>query len=222
MNDYAQSEQLAEIHTALSKAQSEMGKGLKDSNNPFYKSKYASLSSVWSAISDALAINGLSITHHTEPSEKGVMINTVLRHKSGQYIESGFMFFPAAKLDPQGFGSALTYARRYQLSALVGVCTDDDDGNAASHKLQQPQQPKEQYTLERASSMIKTWIDGNQQPDTLLKSIKQKFDVSEIVASYITFCLTTAKIDKLQLQSAFNALPAELQDNQFFIDYVQG
>jgi len=132
MND--QSPTLGSLALALSKAQAQMKPAVKDKNNPFFKSKYADLSSVWDSIREPLSKNELSVIQTTNiDAERGAVLVTVLAHSSGEWIRSQYPINPV-KNDPQGFGSAVTYARRYSLAALVGVCTDeDDDGAAASN-----------------------------------------------------------------------------------------
>ena len=127
------SQDIKELAAALSKVQATIKGAVKDSSNPFYKSKYADLTSVWDACRDALVKNGFSVAQTNEPSENGIILVTTLLHSSGQFIE-GKMFIKPSKDDPQGFGSAMTYARRYGLAAIVGVCPEDDDANAASIK----------------------------------------------------------------------------------------
>jgi len=128
-----QSENINELATALAKAQSEIKHAEKSSNNPFFKSKYAALPDVFDAARPYLAKNGLSVTQATDYDADGVFIITQLIHSSGQWMRSFYPVKPV-KNDPQGLGSALTYARRYSYSSLVGVVStdDDDDGNAAS------------------------------------------------------------------------------------------
>ncbi len=129
------SEQINELATALSKAQGAIKGALKDTANPFFKSKYADLSSVWEACREQLANNGLSVAQTPCKSEHGyVGIETILMHSSGQWISNDFAI-PVTKVDAQGFGSAITYARRYALAAMVGVAPEDDDGNAATGKV---------------------------------------------------------------------------------------
>lgn len=127
------SESIKELATALAKAQGEIKGAVKDSDNPFFKSKYADLASVVEAIRAAFSKNGLSYIQTTDPSEKNeVRVSTTILHASGEWFDCGILALPVAKADAQGFGSALTYARRYSLSAAVGVAPEDDDGNAAS------------------------------------------------------------------------------------------
>lgn len=117
----------------MAAAQGVMKGALKDSANPFFKSRYADLASVVEAIRAAFSANGLSYIQTVEPSDKDeVRVETTLLHSSGEWISCGILSLPVSKIDAQGYGSALTYARRYSLSAAVGVAPEDDDGNAAS------------------------------------------------------------------------------------------
>lgn len=134
------SETINELAAALSKAQGEIKGALKDQNNPFFKSKYADLGSVVEAIRAPLSKHGLSYVQLTEPTEKDeVRVETVILHSSGQWIGST-LALPVSKADAQGFGSAITYARRYGLSAAFGVAPEDDDGNAAAKAAPTPAQ----------------------------------------------------------------------------------
>jgi len=129
------SEQINELAKALSVAQGQIKGALKDSNNPFFKSKYADLSSVWEACREQLSKNGLSVIQTTcDAPDKGVSVVTTLAHESGQWVRGHLTLEPKDKT-PQGYGSAITYARRYALAAIVGVAPEDDDGNAASREL---------------------------------------------------------------------------------------
>ena len=127
-----QSESIAKLATALSIVQGKLTHAKKDSANPFFKSKYADLESVWDACRSLLAENGLAVMQFPGEFVDGTMsLNTVLTHSSGEYM-SYLMSVPVTKPDAQGAGSALTYMRRYALAAVVGVVQADDDGNAAS------------------------------------------------------------------------------------------
>lgn len=126
------SEAIDQIATALAKAQGEIKGAAKDSTNPHFRSKYADLASVWEACRQALTKNGLSVVQIPDVSADGVFLHTTLAHSSGQWMR-GTMPVRPVQDTPQGLGSALTYARRYSLAAMVGVAPDDDDdGNAAS------------------------------------------------------------------------------------------
>lgn len=119
------------IATALVKAQKNFEPARKTSNNPHFRSKYADLATCVDAVIEALNDNGIFLMQTTHNHDHGVMVNTVFLHESGEMIDAGSIFIPASKSDAQGFGSALTYARRYSLLAACGIAPEDDDGNAA-------------------------------------------------------------------------------------------
>lgn len=141
-----QSENISELAMALSKAQGEMQAAIKDSINPFFKSKYADLGSVWDAARPVLSKHGLCVMQTTDIlGEKNILITT-LAHSSGQWMKSSILINPT-KNDSQGVGAAMTYLRRYSLAAIVGVVTEDDDGETAMGRGQtdkKQEQPKKQ------------------------------------------------------------------------------
>lgn len=129
------SEQINELATALAKAQKLIKAAAKDAENPFFRSSYADLPAVTEACRDALADNGISYSQVPGFECSEIWLETILMHTSGQWIYGRYPVRPI-KNDPQGTGSALTYARRYSLMAMVGIVAadEDDDGNAASGK----------------------------------------------------------------------------------------
>lgn len=120
------------IAAALVKAQKEFGPALKTSTNPHFRSRYADLAACVEAVLDALNNNGIYLMQLTEEHDAGVKVSTTFIHESGEQLSGGSLFMPASKHDAQGFGSALSYARRYSLMAACGIAPADDDGNAAS------------------------------------------------------------------------------------------
>ncbi len=149
------SEQVDKLAAALCKAQAEMGGAVKDAKNPFFKSSYADLTSVIKAIKEPFANNGLSYSQFPVTSEGGggVGVVTVLLHSSGQWIESEF-YLPLAKKDPQGGGSAITYARRYALQAMAGIPTADDDAEAAMMRGKPVEKSREELCAEAVEAHI--------------------------------------------------------------------
>jgi hypothetical protein len=125
------SDTINELTTALSKAQGEITGALKESANPFFKSRYADLASCWDACRGPLSKNGLAVFQAAETTNDGLVLTTTLAHGSGQWMRSTLGVNPKDDT-PQSMGSALTYARRYALTAMVGIAQVDDDGNAAS------------------------------------------------------------------------------------------
>ncbi len=127
-----QSATIGALAKALSLAQGVMSGAKKDRENPAFRSKYADLAAVWDACREALSKNGLAIIQTTEPQGlEGVCVVTTLIHESGEWVR-GRLFMPVTKRDAHGFGSAITYARRFALAAVAGISPEDDDANGAA------------------------------------------------------------------------------------------
>jgi hypothetical protein len=122
---------MKELAKALVTAQAAMSHAAKDSKNPHFKSAYSSLASVIDAVRPHLSANGLAVVQKTHDAEGGVCVETVIIHESGQEMSFGKLFVPASKHDSQGFGSALSYAKRYSIQTAMCVASADDDGEAA-------------------------------------------------------------------------------------------
>jgi hypothetical protein len=143
---------LGELAKALAKAQGAIRAAAKDSTNPHFKSKYADLASIWAACREQLSSNGLSVLQRVSSGQRGVIITTQLLHASGEWVRDR-LELPVAQQTPQGYGSAITYGRRYALAALVGVAADeDDDGNAASLPARAPPKKAEERVEPQAAA----------------------------------------------------------------------
>ncbi|WP_267247557.1 ERF family protein [Streptococcus sp. Marseille-Q5986] len=154
------SETLTEFSKAFAKTQQEMKQPLKDANNPFFKSKYVPLENVVEAITESASKNGLSFTQFPSSDEAGnVTVGTLVMHSSGEWIEYDPIKMKPVKNDPQSIGSAITYAKRYALSAIFGITSDpDDDGNEATQtKKQAPAKKKDDpvISVEKANYYLK-------------------------------------------------------------------
>jgi len=128
------SENIADLSAALAEAQKELKNPANSADNPYFKSKYAPLQGILTLVRPILAKQGLSVIQSIDSTDAGIGVKTLLLHKSGQHILCEPYYMPLAKKDPQAAGSAITYARRYALTALLGICGDDedDDGNNGS------------------------------------------------------------------------------------------
>lgn len=126
------SESIKEIAAAYTKAQPKIEGAVKDKTNPAFRSKYADLGSVVDAIKGPLSEHGLAFVQCPHDAEHAARVETVLIHESGEWMSLGEVTVPVTKIDAHGFGSALTYARRYGLLAAFGVAPEDDDGNGAA------------------------------------------------------------------------------------------
>jgi len=152
--------EIKQIAAALVKAQREFGPALKTSSNPHFKSRYADLSACVEAVIDALNANGIALVQQTHECESGVMVETVFVHESGETYSAGKLHVPAVKHDAQGYGSALTYARRYSLMAACGIAPEDDDGNAASKKTPKQLDGYPEYEAETLPAMRDAAMQG--------------------------------------------------------------
>lgn len=140
------SEEIKQLAVALAQAQAIMKTAKKDNENPFFKSTYADLASVWDAIRSPFTTNGFSISQFTETKEDRVCVTTLLLHMSGEWLSSE-LTLPTLKLDPQAFGSALTYARRYALAAICGVASEEDDAEATMDRSGKTTKAPTQHSL---------------------------------------------------------------------------
>jgi hypothetical protein len=128
--DMKMSDTIAELATALSKAQGAIDDATKTGLNPMFKSRYADLAAVRSVIREPLAVNDLVVMQFPRTSDNHVEVETMILHKSGEFM-SETLRLPVNKWDAQGIGSAITYGRRYGLMSMLSIASEDDDGNAA-------------------------------------------------------------------------------------------
>ena len=154
------------IAAAFVKAQKAFGPALKTSVNPHFKSKYADLANCIEAVIEALNANGIGLMQRTYECKDGVLVETVFIHESGEVMECGMLHLPASKLDAMGFGSCLTYARRYSLLAATGLAPEDDDGVAASRRTE-----------------IKSTVDEHKLAD-LLAAMDEVTTIKELQEAY--------------------------------------
>lgn len=182
------SDSISKIAPALLQAQRAITFAVKDSKNPAFRSTYADLSSVIDACKPALNEAGVFFTQMPAPSEPGtIALTTRLIHESGEWIESTATC-PLPKNDPQGYGSANTYLRRYSLAAAVGLYQDDDDGNAASKPRQQAAPQKVATVSEKQAADIQALIE-------------------EVGADKVEFLAWVAKVSGLPVKTV-NDIPA--------------
>jgi len=173
------SENINELISALALAQGQIRGAVKDSDNPFFKSKYADLNSIWNACREALSMHGLAVAQTMFENEKGdLFLQTTLGHSSGQWIKSNLPINIQSSKEGsrvnelQLLGSAITYLRRYALAAIVGVAPDeDDDGNAAGGY-----KAKQAKSYEKTSSSVPKKITDKQAYD--LETILDECDPS--------------------------------------------
>lgn len=166
-------ENFNKVAAALVKAQKAFGPALKSSTNPHFKSRYADLSACVEAVIDSLNENGIALMQRLSPCDDGVIVETVFVHESGEIINCGQLHVPATKQDAQGYGSALTYARRYSLMAACGIAPEDDDGNAATKRPTAPAVPTPDITDHLAA------IEASANSDEMTKAYKAAYDACQ-------------------------------------------
>jgi hypothetical protein len=147
---------MKQIATALVKAQKAFGPALKTATNPHFRSRYADLAACVEAVMDGLNSNGIALVQQLSESDTGVIVETVFIHESGEMLNCGKLHVPAVKHDPQGYGSALTYARRYSLMAACGIAPEDDDDNAASRKVEKKSEVDESVMADHLAAIEAT------------------------------------------------------------------
>jgi len=182
------SESLKNLATALHKAQGQIKHAVKDAANPFFRSKYADLVSVWDAMRDAFQANGLSVSQMPDMDGDKPVLVSILLHNSGEFIESRILLNPV-KNDPQGIGSCISYYRRYALQAIAGVCPDDDDGEAAQGrtskvdattgevKKAQPKWSDEQRT--EVGSWFNAIVQGVEGGEKIVQDFRKRYQYTE-------------------------------------------
>ena len=176
-----------ELLEALSKMQSVLDNAKKESENPFYKSRYADLSVCLATCKKPMTDNGLSVSQHCTFDGERVQCMTVLGHSSGQMMVST-LAIPVTKKDPQGIGMAITYARRYALSSVIGLAQADDDAESSVvHETTNPGKQDEppadppaqtyEYATDKQVKMIRAIITKHHIED---ESIKKRYRVANL------------------------------------------
>ena len=167
------------ISAALVKAQKQFAPALKTNTNPHFKSKYVGLDGCVEAVIDALNDNGIYLMQKNHPNDTGIAVETIFIHESGETISGGVLTVPADKQNPQGYGSALTYARRYSLMAACGIAPEDDDGQAASKPVIKK---KEAINDERLTAAVEKIVKGEYS----VEKLKANFELTADQYNMIT------------------------------------
>ena len=211
------SETIIELSKAFAKMQMELEQPLKNANNPFFKSKYVPLENVVDSITKASSKHGLSFTQFPSSDENGnVTVGTMVMHESGEWIEYEPICLKPVKNDPQAVGSAITYAKRYALSAIFGITSDnDDDGNEATQLGR---------TTPKATPNKQVPVNNNKIPKEVVKEYKN--GVQSVIdmtgkndgSIMRWFCekLGVAKIEDITMEqiSLADGLLKKLENNQ--------
>lgn len=204
-------EAAASLNIALVAALGEIGGAAKDKVNPAFKSKYADLESVIDAIKPVLARHSLAFRQATQPSEDGVIVETIVVHAEGER-SMGTLFVPANKKDAQGHGSALTYARRYSLMTAFGVPAEDDDGNAAAQSAPRAD-PVPAKITDAQRATIQTTADAAKVP---VPAITKRYGVTSLPELPASVFEEVMESLRLSAKPPASAEPALLDDEVKF------
>lgn len=165
------SENIDMLAAALAKAQGKMEGASKDGLNPHFKSRYATLAAVWDACRGPLSENNLAVVQTASTADEKVTITTTLMHASGQWVRD-VLTISSGDGRPQAIGSVISYGRRYQLAAMVGIAPEDDDAEAAEKSQPKPEAPKQQPVIQartpapvRPTQKPVRWMDPVPPPD---------------------------------------------------------
>lgn len=175
------------IASALVKAQRAFGPALKTNSNPHFRSKYADLSACVEAVIDALTANGIFLSQPTHECENGVLVETIFLHESGEMFSAGKLHVPATKHDAQGYGSALTYARRYSLMAACGIAPEDDDGNAATKTApkKHPALVTDSFKASATMGLLESLPPARQQVvRNAAAAVIERYDANDIIGAW--------------------------------------
>ena len=179
MEQNRSSESIAKLTEALSKAQGVIEGAKKDADNPFFKTTYADLSSVWRACRGPLSENGLAIMQTVETCNDKYILVTTLSHSSGEWMRS-FMPILLVKHDPQSLVSSITYCRRASLAAMVGVCPSDDDGESAMFRDHVELKPIHNPLSEPQCAELDDLLEDDGSRDWVISEVTKKKGVKTI------------------------------------------
>lgn len=176
---------MKEIIKALIAAKTKFSPVLKKQTNPHLKSKYANLEEALDAVSDPLLENGIFMYQEVSEDPCGIVVETVFMHVSGEELRCGRLRVPALKQDPQGYGAALSYARRYSLLASCGIAAEDDDGQGNADKM--AKQENRSQLFEESKEIIdlcakceELGVKGKDGEVLTLENIQKKLGVSKL------------------------------------------
>ena len=200
------SETITELAKALVKAQADFGPLIKGSRNEFFRSNYSDLSAVMDVARGPLHENGLCFVQTTEPDEPGfITLETTLLHISGEWL-SGRIRLPLVKNDPQGYGSAMSYAKRYALQAILGLASEDDDAESATQR-------------KTSADKSKPEKPPTPQPEPLPSPQGQETPITAPQRKKLWAMMTDAKLDKDEAKAFYDRIaPKTSKDASVFIE----
>ena len=194
------SESIAKLTEALCKVQGEIKNPQKDKTNPFYKSKYADLASVWDSCRFELSKNGLAVIQGAGSENSHITIETMITHISGEWISSTLML-PVVKNDPQGYASSYTYGKRIALTSMIGITpeNEDDDGESAIDRNKNQYQAPVKLENPNEKQLKLLWVKVNEfyNKDTVKAQIELKETIQAKFNKTSTKDLSSKEISEL-------------------------
>lgn len=185
----------SELFKGMAKFREQLKQPELNGDNPYFKNKYVTLSGVQKAIDAALKGTGLAYFQKVSNIGDGIGVETIITHESGQMITSGILVLTPQKKDAQGYGSSITYAKRYQLSAMFGISSDDDDdGNAATNAEQKQSKPARNNQQQSRSQQRS---QPPQQPQAQNELAKLEADFN----TRVTYLSNTYQLDDATVRS---------------------
>lgn len=201
-----QSAEIGELAAALAAAQGEMEGARRDANNPFFKSDYPTLYSVWQACREPLSKNSLAVIQTTASTVDTITVYTMLAHSSGQWVK-GELTIHLSKVDPQIIGSCITYFRRYGLAAIAGLSPLDDDAEVAMASIRHQNRPvNAPEGHQDAKSPTEAYLDKMRKAKAFLKQITGSDDVYYSALNYFHVSHADELTDPAQQEVILNQL----------------
>ena len=193
--DFGLNTEMKSYNEGMSKVQAHIEGAFKDKNNPFFKSSYADLESVWGVARKPLADNGFSIMQ--TPCKSGEHLITTISHSSGAWVRGSWPL-NTVKKDPQGYMSSVTYARRGSLASMLGIYQTDDDGNEASNNVDTDTKfVKKSYPSKTINKTIKSPQPKDKSEAEIVDMVRDVFDKNAILLSEGKVKTLTARVQKL-------------------------
>jgi hypothetical protein len=193
------SESVSKLAPALAKAYAAIGGAQKGAKNPFFKSSYADLGSVMEACKEPLLDQGIIVLQPVGRDEQGGYVETLLLHESGEWISDKMRITCAKENDPQAYGSAVTYARRYGLQSMVFIPSVDDDGESAmarsskpAPKKEEPKSDEPQFNGPNHQKLFEELAEKFLSPDDFMAAMKQLKKIPETAKSFFVMSDKTA------------------------------
>lgn len=211
----------SELFKGMAKFREQLKQPELNGDNPYFKNKYVTLSGVQKAIDAALKGTGLAYFQKVSNIDNGIGVETIVTHESGQMITSGILVLTPQKKDAQGYGSSITYAKRYQLSAMFGISSDDDDdGNAATNanqKQSRPTQNNQQQNRSQQRSQTQQQQTQNEiaklqaDYDAKVAYLSKTYQLSDTDVTSMIFQEATAKYKNFQKLAKLPKLKASIE-----------